>query len=61
MISLGELIKISKTVKNERKEQKGRFLPTLWGALAASFLGSTLTGRGVIRAGEGTITAAQHY
>ena len=56
----GLLIKrISETIKNVAKEQKGRFFPTLLRALAASILGNTLTGKGVIRAGEGTITAGQ--
>ena len=52
----GLLIKgISETIKNEAKEQKGGFLPLLLVTLTASVLGSVLTGRGVIRAGEGTI------
>ena len=53
----GLLIKgISKTIKNDAKEQKGGFFPMLLGTLAASILGSALTGRVVIRAAdEGTI------
>ena len=43
---------ISETIKTEAKEQKGGFLPILLGTLAASILGNTLTGKGVIRAGE---------
>ena len=43
---------VSETIKNERKEQKGGFLPILLGTLADSLLGSALTGKGVIRAGE---------
>ena len=50
---------ITETVKNEVKEQKGGFLSMLSGALGASLLGDLLTkklsGRGVIRPGEGTI------
>ena len=46
---------ISETIKNEAKEQKGGFPPMLLGTLAASILGNALAGRGVIRAGEGTI------
>ena len=42
---------ISETIKNATKEQKGGFLPIVLGTLAASLLESTLTGRGVIRAG----------
>ena len=44
---------ITKTIKNETKEQKGSFLGMLWGTLRASFLGSTLTGKGNVRAGCG--------
>ena len=56
----GLLVKaISETIKNETKEQKGGFLPMLLGTLAASVLGSVLTRRGVIRAGEGTIRAGE--
>ena len=52
---------ITKTVKNEVKEQNGGFISMLLGTLGASLLGDLLTkklsGRGVIRAGEGTIRA----
>ena len=52
---------ITKTVKNEVKEQKCGFISMLLGTLGASLLGDLLTkklsGRGVIRAGEGTIRA----
>ena len=52
---------ITETVKNEVKEQKGGFLSMLLGTLGASLLGDLLTkdlsGRGVIKAGEGTIRA----
>ena len=48
--------RISKAIKNEVKEQKGRFLPILSWTLAATILGTALTGRGVIRAGEERIT-----
>ena len=58
----GILIKgISEAIKNEAKEQKGRFLPMLLRTLAASILGNTLTGKGVIRAGEGTIRVGQYF
>ena len=57
----GLLIKeVSEIIKNEAKEQKGGFLGILLGALAASMLGSALIGRGVIRAGKGTIRAAEN-
>ena len=45
---------ISKTIKNEAKEQKRGFLLMLLGTLAASVLGNALAEQGVIRAGEGT-------
>ena len=52
---------ITEAVKNEFKEQKGGFLSLLLGTLGASLLGDLLTknlsGRSVIRAGEGTIRA----
>ena len=43
----------------KQKEQKGWFISMLLGALAASMLGSALTGRGVIRAGKDTIRAGE--
>ena len=58
----GLLIKgISETIKNEAKEENGEFLPMLLGKLAASILGNALTGKRVIRAGEGTIRAGQEF
>ena len=57
----GLLLKgVSETIQNEAKEQRGGFLSMLLGTLGASLLGDTLfgkKGRGVIRAGEGTIRA----
>ena len=52
----GILLKgVSKTIKNETKEQRGGFLSMLLGTLAASLLGNFLTGEKVImRAGEGS-------
>ena len=56
--SLGEsglLIKgVSKTIKNEVKEQKDRFLSMLLGILRASLLGNVLVCKGVMRAGKCT-------
>ena len=52
---------ISGTIKNETTEQKGGFLTMLLGTLAASLLGGALTGRGVIRAGEGVIRADEDF
>ena len=51
------LDRITETVENEVKEQKGGFLSMLLGTLGLSLLGNMLTGRGVTRAGEGTIRA----
>ena len=45
---------VSKTTKNEVKEQKGGFLGMLLGTFGASSLGNLLTGKGIIRVGEGT-------
>ena len=52
----GLLIKVlSETDKNEAKEHKGRFLGMPLGTLGASLLGNWLTGKGRIRANEGTV------
>ena len=49
---------ISKTIKNETKEQRGGFLSMLLGTLGASLLGNLLTGgKEIVRAGEGVIRA----
>ena len=44
---------VTKTIKNETKEQKGGFLSILLGTLGACFLGNLLTGKGILRAGSG--------
>ena len=52
----GLLLKwVSKTIKNEVKEQKGGFLSMLLGTPGASLLGNILAGKGINRAGEGVI------
>ena len=43
---------VNEKIKNEAKEQKGGFIGLLLGNLGASSLGSLLTGKGTIRAGE---------
>ena len=55
----GILLKgVSKTIKNETKEQRGGFLSMLLGTLGASLLGNLLTGgKGIMRAGEGSIAS----
>ena len=52
----GILLKgVSKAIENEIKEQRGGFLSMLLGTLGASLLGNLLTGKGMMRAGEGKI------
>ena len=58
----GVLLKgVSETIQNKAKEQRGGFLGMLLGTLGASLLGDALSkglsGKGVIRAAEGTIRA----
>ena len=54
----GLLLKgVSETIQHEAKEQRGGFLSMLLGTLGASLLGDIFSGKGVIRAGEGTIIA----
>ena len=54
---------VTKTIKNETKEQKREFLNVLLGTLRASLLGDLLTknlsGKETVRAGEGTIRAGE--
>ena len=51
---------ISKTIKNEAKEEKGGFL-SMFSSLAASILGNALAGKGVIKAGEEVIRAGEKF
>ena len=44
---------VTKTIKNETKEQKGGFLSMLLGTLGASLLGNLLAGKRIARAGTG--------
>ena len=46
------LKRVTKTIKNETKEQKGGFLSMLLGTLGASLLGNLLAGKGIVRAGS---------
>ena len=58
---------VSKTIKNDAKEQKEGFLSMLLGTLGVSLLGNLLTGKGTragesrIRADEGTIKTRQDF
>ena len=45
---------VIKTIKNEIKEQKGRFLSMLLSTLGASLLGNLLSGKGIVRPGYGS-------
>ena len=64
----GILLKgVTKTIENETKEQRGRFLGMLLGTLGASLLSKLLTGGkgimraddGIVRAGDGTVRAGE--
>ena len=58
----GLLIKrVSETIKNEAKEQKGGFLRMLLGTLGASLLGNMFASKGVMRADEDMIKAGQEF
>ena len=52
---------VSKTIKNEAKEQKGWFLEMLLETLGARLLGNLSTGKVTIRVGEGTIRAGENF
>ena len=47
------LKRVTKTIKNKIKEQKGGFFSMLLGTLDASLLENMLPGKGVVRAGSG--------
>ena len=51
---------VSKTIKDEAKQQRGWFLEILLGILGASLLANLLTGIGTIRASE-TFNAASSF
>ena len=44
---------VTKTIKNETKQQEGGFLSKLLDTLGASLLGNLLAGKGIVRAGLG--------
>ena len=54
---------VTKTIKNETKEQKGGFLSMLLGTLGASLLGDlstkSLSGKGTVKVGEGFLRAGE--
>ena len=47
------LKEVTKTIKNETKEQKGGFSSMLLGPIGASLLGNLLAGKGIVKAGSG--------
>ena len=47
------LKRVTETVQNEVKEQKGGFLSMILGTLGASLLGNLLAEKGIYRAGKG--------
>ena len=53
--------RVSETVKIEAKEQKGGFFNMLLGTLGARLLGSTLAGKGVVRAGKEQLEVAMDF
>ena len=56
----GILLKeVTNTIENETKEQRGGILSTLLGTLVASLLGNLLTGKRMMRAGEGIVRAGE--
>ena len=44
---------VTKTIRNETKEQKGGFLSLFLGTLGANLLGNILAGKGIVIAGSG--------
>ena len=49
---------VTKTIKNETKEQNGGFLSMLLGTLEASLLGNLLAGKGIVRASTGGLSSS---
>ena len=47
---------VTKTIKNETKEQKGKFLSMLLSTLGASLSVNLLARKGIVRAGSGNKT-----
>ena len=50
---------VTKTIKNETKEQKGGFLSMPLGTLGTSLLGNLLTGKRTVRAREGFLRTGE--
>ena len=52
---------VIETIKNEKKEQKGGFVPTLLDTLAARLFGSALSGKEVIWAAKVTVWTGMDF
>ena len=50
---------VTKSVKNEIKEQKGGFLSMLLSTMGASLLGNLFAGKGINTVGEGIVRAGE--
>ena len=50
---------VTKSVKNEIKEQKGGFPSMLLGTMGASLLGNLFAGKGINTVGEGIVRAGE--
>ena len=50
---------VSKTIENETKEERGGFLSMLLGTLGASLLGNLLSGKRMMRAGDGIVRVGE--
>ena len=53
------LKRVTKTIDNETKEQRGGFFSMLLETLGASLIGNLLSGKGLARAGEGIVRAGE--
>ena len=52
---------VTKTIKNETKEQKGGFSSMLLATLGASLLGNLLSGKGIVKVGSGNKIGKELY
>ena len=55
------LKRVTETVQNEVKEEKGGFLSMLLGTLGASLLWNLLTAKGIYRTGKGKVVLRAGY
>ena len=55
------LKRVTKTNKNEAKEQKASFLSMFLASLGASLLGNVLAGKGIVRACSGNNKSKNNY